>query len=885
MGMPARLARFLGLTAWDLLLPALVEGPIKVASNFYQCFFAADAQEQLELLREARPLQPAEVEALVDALAGQWRPFLPGGQLNPAQRAAVRALVAALQAAAQPAVSDPAEVVRKTLNVPAQHLSPSQREICRTVVHSALKGQRGPRPLPTDAPSVPGYALLSVLGDGGFAVVYLARHEASGELSAVKVGKLDDPRRFASEVALLQRLRGEHLVRYHEHGELPGRFWIALEYLGDYTLADLSASRPSAEQALLLAEQVLRGLASLHEAGVIHRDLKPENAVVGAGWRLKLIDFGIAKDQTGPGKTTTLGSTAGTALYMSPEQIRGKAVSASDVWAFGCVVMELFTGRPLFAAENIMAVAIEIDRREIKTDAAEIPPEVRDFLGRCLQRDPAQRFANAGEALKAFVPVAEAARRRLRYERTWKSWGEILDKRLLERFVESGGDTVAGFVALARQEGIADVDEVRLREILPPILAAGQQVRDAEQAIVAAKQRLTQESSRLVGDELVRRAEQIRELEKVPGQRRQQVRQVIESLLIEERRGWDAHVKAEAQKRQDAEAAAQRQREAQRRMLRRVALGVGIVAVLALFVGGVIWAGQAVVRWANTPKQRPPLVPGPNPIASDQAPAPGWHAETMTLVAPFTPDDIKAARAAWVTKGYPERKTLTYKGVAFEFVLIPPGTFQMGSPSSEKDRGDNEMQHPVDLTEPFYLLATEVTQEMYATLAPNPSFFKGDKLPVGSVRWTAAEEFCRKLRVALEVKIRLPSEAQWEYACRAGTTTVYPFGDNQHQLGEFAWYLQNSDGQPHEAGTRPTNAFGLHDMLGNLSEWCADAYQADYQNLPRRDPLAGGQSDSMRVVRGGSYIEDHYSCRSWFRHNGGPNDHSTYQGFRLLLVP
>ena len=133
---------------------------------------------------------------------------------------------------------------------------------------------------------MPGYRLLRVLGDGGFSTVYLANHAAMGELRALKAGPLEDARVFQREVRMLKSLSGPYLVRYHEHGELPGHSWIAMEYLGEFTLADLIRARPTTEQALFLGEQVLLGLDVLHQGGVVHRDLKPENAMVAEDLRL-----------------------------------------------------------------------------------------------------------------------------------------------------------------------------------------------------------------------------------------------------------------------------------------------------------------------------------------------------------------------------------------------------------------------------------------------------------------------------------------------------------------------------------------------------------------------------------------------------------------------
>jgi serine/threonine protein kinase len=447
MRVRSRIVRFLAVSAWDLLLPDIIDKPLKLVLNFYRCFLTADSREKLELLHEMQYLSESQIDELADALAAEWKPLLPGGRLSDAQRDLLRQLVRCLHTAAQPAsADDPGEVLRQSLNssvlmrgqrqVAPVTLAPDQQAVGRSLVQAALAGRpgnRGPRPLPPDAPTVPGYDLLRVLGDGGFSVVYLARHQGTGELRALKVGPLNDPGRFHREVRLLGTLSGPHIVRYYEHGELPGKFWIAMEYLGEFTLADLIGTRPSKEEALLLAEQVLRGLATLHEAGVIHRDLKPDNAIVDDSFRLRLIDFGLAKPLPHSPAARSLSMTAGligTPRYMSPEQVRSEpAACTADMWAFGCILFELLTGRPLFESDNIMVLGHDIMTRPINLDESEIPAEVQGFLGRCLERKPVERWPDADEALIAFAELTSRSNRPINLDESEEPW-EHMDVKL-----------------------------------------------------------------------------------------------------------------------------------------------------------------------------------------------------------------------------------------------------------------------------------------------------------------------------------------------------------------------------------------------------------------------------------------------------------------------
>ena len=169
--------------------------------------------------------------------------------------------------------------------------------------------------------------------------------------------------------------------------------------------------------------------------------------------------------------------------------------------------------------------------------------------------------------------------------------------------------------------------------------------------------------------------------------------------------------------------------------------------------------------------------------------------------------------------------------IDMKFTLIPAGEFMMGS----KDGNDSEKPlHRVTIDKPFNLGTYPVTQrEWISVMGNNPSSFKGDDLPVVCVSWNDVQEFIKKLNKKEGTgKYRLPSESEWEYACRAGTTTEYYFGDNESKLGEYAWYDDNSDERPHPVGQKKTNPWGLYDMHGNIWEWVQDDFHSNYDGAP-----------------------------------------------------
>jgi len=206
----------------------------------------------------------------------------------------------------------------------------------------------------------------------------------------------------------------------------------------------------------------------------------------------------------------------------------------------------------------------------------------------------------------------------------------------------------------------------------------------------------------------------------------------------------------------------------------------------------------------------------------------------------------------------------------------------MGSPESEADRHhDNETQHLVKITKPFYLSVHEVTQQQYEqVMGKNPSKYKGETKPVEQVKWNEAVEFCRKLSDEEGVEYRLPTEAEWEYACRAGTITAYSFGDDVSQLGEYAWYNANSENTTHPVGEKKPNAWGLYDMHGNVWEWCQDWYGA-YESLKLASDPTGPASGTYRVLPGGAFVYQPRLVRAANHFNTPPNDRSPNIGFRL----
>jgi formylglycine-generating enzyme required for sulfatase activity len=290
---------------------------------------------------------------------------------------------------------------------------------------------------------------------------------------------------------------------------------------------------------------------------------------------------------------------------------------------------------------------------------------------------------------------------------------------------------------------------------------------------------------------------------------------------------------------------------------------------------------------AAAPATTPPVTTAratPGAIAS----APAAAVAATALLRPPTPAIVRL-------EATPDRPAL---------VLIPAGTFRMGSPEGEGS-SDEHPQHEVRIAAPFLMGATTVTQAQYAAVTGgNPSHFQearggGPDHPVESVTWFDAVNYCNALsqrerlgpayrvdrekvtRIAEATGYRLPTEAEWEYACRAGTTTRYGSGDTEADLKRVAWYGEGSAGRTHPVAQKPANAWGLYDVHGNVWEWTGDWYASSYPAGPQVDPT-GPEGGAWRVFRGGSFWDVAEYARSAFRVNVPPGFRFRYLGFRVV---
>jgi formylglycine-generating enzyme required for sulfatase activity len=329
------------------------------------------------------------------------------------------------------------------------------------------------------------------------------------------------------------------------------------------------------------------------------------------------------------------------------------------------------------------------------------------------------------------------------------------------------------------------------------------------------------------------------------------------------------------------------------------------LSLIAIFLG---FAGYVIkLLWVDSPKNTREAVkaiellklsPTPSSIQSRAIPTPD-DVTTNKQMSSFSnptsslPTLAESKPSIEPTKSIPKNEISIpiSNGIEITFVYIPAGEFMMGSPEDENDRLDNEgLQYRVTISKPFYMGKYEVTQAQWESLmGANPSQFRGNpNHPVECVSWDECQKFIKKFNKLTLRSFRLPTEAEWEYACRAGSEKRFYWGEDPDysQIKDYAWYYGNNEPSgTKEVGLKKSNKFGLYDMSGNVWEWCEDEWHDYYAGAPE-DGSAWitnyNNSVSLRVIRGGCWSNGPWSCRSANRFWYFPDDRYVNLGFRLV---
>jgi formylglycine-generating enzyme required for sulfatase activity len=695
----------------------------------------------------------------------------------------------------------------------------------------------------TELPKVPGHEILGVLGRGGMGIVYRARQVALDRLVALKMilqadhAGTEERDRFRTEAEAVARLQHPNIVQIHEVGEHAGLPYYSLEYCAGGSLAQKLDGTPlPPSQAAQLVQTLAHAMHAAHTQHIVHRDLKPANVLLTQDGTAKVADFGLARRLDRRGATRT-GAVMGTPSYIAPEQAQGKkgVGPATDVYALGAILYELLTGRPPFKSATDLDTMLQVISQEpvsVRRLQPKVPRDLETICHQCLHKDPKKRYASA-------AALAEDLRR--------FAAGEPVAARPL------GG--VARAVKWARRRPAAAA-LIALSVLALAGVVAG--------ALTIAWQ----------GQQLAQRTEQQLDVLVSLSERDLQAGRFDEAI--------GSLSAALALRPTDARAGG---------FLRQAKVGQLLAIALANdSPDNAEVALQALDRLLEL-----------NPEHAEARVLKAKIAGYEYLLDSTGPAGISAAQVrrtqeVWARRlgREVEEEVEIAAGVKMTFVLVPPGKFRMGSPLNEVDRFSDEKLHEVKLTEPFYLGKTELTQAQYeALIGTNLSQFKGPDRPVETVSWEEARAYAEKLTKKRDDGhvYRLPTEAEWEYACRGGRSSSQAFGvgdgrtlssaeanfngDSPYGGAEKGKYLKSTC----RVGSYRANALGLHDMHGNVYEWCADCY-AVYPAGPVTDPSRPADG-SLRLLRGGSWFHFAGNCRAANRRGYKPGLRLNNLGFRL----
>lgn len=726
------------------------------------------------------------------------------------------------------------------------------------------------------------YELLEKLGEGGMGTVWKARHLKLDKLVALKVlpqHLTNDPAtvsRFEREMRAVGRVEHANVVRAMDANEVGGRHFLVMEYVEGIDLSKYVKQRGprSVSDACVMIRHAALGLAAAHAKGLIHRDIKPSNLLLSKQGQVKVLDLGLARlldEGQETRQVTQTGQILGTPDYMAPEQWDNthSVDHRADLYALGCTLCFLLTGRaPYGDASHTTTV------QKMKAHLMNAPPRLRD-----LRPDVPEEL----DALYSQLMVKDAAQR------------SISAAELAERLKDIVGRlSVKGSAARVLDMGSA------------PAACPG----SATEADDAA-------ASSTIG--------KFKPSDKTVSSNSPETTQF--SLRVPPR----------------TSASVRPSRWHSPRWIMAAAGGVVTLVLVGVMLNATTTrkGTRTTIQTrdgasdADPNKDLKPIVKANGATKKTTAspmttrtPASQSNNNPPLAVVPFDATKARAHQEAWAK--HLEVPVEFTNSIGITFRLIPPGEFTMGLTQDEAeaaarmvpndDRWRSWMlssapKHRVRITQAFYLSVCEVTQNQYERITGiNPSFFsargKGrDKVvgfetkqhPVENVSFIDVAEYCIKLSRQERLKphyfsangvitmiagdgYRLPTEAEWEYACRAGSNTAWFTGDQESTLGTVGWFNANSGGMTHETGQLAANPFGLCDTHGNVWEWCFDwhdptayAQRVVKQTVDPRGPPTG----AARVLRSGDWLNRSAFCRSALRTAHVPTERMNLFGFRL----
>lgn len=752
------------------------------------------------------------------------------------------------------------------------------------------------------------YQVEKLLGRGAMGAVYLARDTKLGRLVALKIPKVAASgskrllARLETEAKAAAQLDHPSLCKVHDAGEINGQCFIAMQYLDGETLkTQLEAKSKSVAEAVSLIVQLAEGLSEAHELGIIHRDLKPENIMINRKGTPVIMDFGLAKFSTisSNAVATQAGTILGSPAYMSPEQANGNTKEIdqrSDIYSLGTIFYELLTGQWPFngSAMQILGQKTLTEPASPLTLKPDLPPQVAAICHKMVAKNSIDRYQTLADAMADLKKI---------------------DLSVAPPTSTAPVAPATGLPFAFPDFAVAETPDAQLASVAKRKTAKpSKEVRKPSTAKTTLPQKLTDwwncqtpnvRWTTLGGAGAILIALGIMLL--FPTEHGT-IQINIEDPSLSARFDGNTINFDDAGHPLRVTSTAKRTLEV---LQNGIAIESGTqeltikrgdkrVVNLKLLGDDVVLDGKRIGK--ITTAKAGDLEQETSPITDRNEPVPS-----------VSPPDPLVQDGTFFGKVAGEARMLA---PGMQFRWCPKATFMMGSPAADVggkgEHPEYSRQVQVSLSTGFWLGETEVTQGQWkAVMESEPwkgqgyvasdldnavSYIIHGDAGDGKLEADSAMLFCQRLtdreqqagRLPSDWKYALPTEAQWEYACRAGTTTRYVFGDDPAKLSDYAWWgglwgngNAVTERYPHRVGLKQANAWGLRDMHGNVFEWCADWYG---ENFPGGVDPTGASVGSDRVYRGGCWNFDAQYCGSAYRGRDVPSTRVDYVGFRVAAV-